>query len=433
MKHRVWYIVFSAMVLTCYSNSADAQFLKKLFGGGRKKTKNEFTKRSSDEKVNKPSEDKPVLKKRELEYPPGQIKDRYRIDLLAPLYLEELVKDGKAVFKYRLPDKAFDGVTFYEGMTLAADTLRKLGYKFDIYVHDVTDILESPSTLVNTDAFINSDLIIGVMSAQDIPQVARYAAKHHINFVSALSPSDGGVMNNPFFTMLQPTLYTHCKEMTERMYKKYKNTSPIVFYRTNVTVDSLAYEYIMDNNRTGYNVLLCNEIPSGTKILPLLDSTTTNIVLMPILSEQYAESLILKLKEWFPNYRFDIWGMPSWDDLPSMKKPDSYPNTTIYYTSPYYFDSTTASGRALVRKYKKQYGGRPDPMVFRGYETLYWYGYLLRKYGTVFNPYMKDNGWAPFTRYDIRTNWTDKNILLYNENKHLYLYKYSSGSYLVEY
>jgi hypothetical protein len=45
---------------------------------------------------------------------------------------------------------------------------------------------------------------------------------------------------------------------------------------------------------------------------------------------------------------------------------------------------------------------------------------------------MSDNGAAPFTRFEIKPQWTTDNDLLYNENMHVYLYRYQGGSYMVE-
>ena len=64
-------------------------------------------------------------------------------------------------------------------------------------------------------------------------------------------------------------------------------------------------------------------------------------------------------------------------------------------------------------------------------EALYWYAYLLQKYGTVYNARLSDNATAPFTKFEVKPQWDAQPNLLYNENEHLYLYRYQSGSFLV--
>ena len=93
---------------------------------------------------------------------------------------------------------------------------------------------------------------------------------------------------------------------------------------------------------------------------------------------------------------------------------------------------STGPGQALANMYKQDIGGTPGEMVFRGYETTYWFSYLLSKYGTVFNTKFKDDAAAPFTRFDIRQQKNDDGKIMYLENEHIYLYRYQSSSYMVE-
>ena len=369
--------------------------------------------------------------KRDFDFPESAMKERYRIDVLAPLYLAELVQDGKAV-PGRLPEKVVAPLKFYEGMMIAADTLKKLGYKFDVYVYDVSDALESPATLVNTDAFKGSDLILGILTSSDFPVVANYARKNHVNFVSALSPSTQGISENPYFTLLQPTLETHCNAIEEFIYKKNGNISPVMLYRKKVGIDSIAYKYFMEGNAIEYRSLQCDSIPTKERLQSYFTKNIKNVVVLPIMSDKYAESVLRNLYMWFPEYDFEVWGMPSWSDMQSLKKSDAYPNVVVYFTNPFHFDASTASGLAVTNAYKRKLGGKPDNMVFRGYETMFWYAYLMKRYGNIFNIQLWDNGGAPFTRFNISPVKNEKEQVDYYENKHLYLYRYHSSSYMVE-
>lgn len=373
---------------------------------------------------------KPVV--RDYNYPPSQVKDKYRIDVLAPLYLHDLVQDGKVVNKFKIPDKVLPSLKFYEGLSLAVDTLKKMGYKFDIYVYDVSDELESVATLVNTDAMVGSDLIIGILSSNDFPRIANHVKKYNVNFVSALSPSNYKIAGNPYFTMIQPTLETHCAAIEEQVYNKHGNIMPLLMYRTDIDVDNTALGNFVTNNAIEYDKLNCNKMPSRDEIAPFLNKDGKNVIVMPILSYGYAERILVSLSQWFPDYDLEVWGMPSWGEMPALKKRDAFPNIAVYYTSPFYFDPTTASGLAVMNAYRKKFGGIADDMVFRGYETMVWYAYLLKKYGNIFNERLWDSGGAPFTRYKIEPVKDNEGELMYYENKHTYLYRYQGGSFMVE-
>jgi len=179
-------------------------------------------------------------------------------------------------------------------------------------------------------------------------------------------------------------------------------------------------------------VIACDKLPSPARLKQLFDSTETNVIIMPVLNTDYAASLLEQLREVLPDYRFEVFGMPTWNNRAFLKRTEEFINIAFSFTTPFHFDHTTASGSALAERYGETYGGTPNEWVFRGYETFLWYAGLLSKFGTVFNPRMSGYNTAVYTKYDIRQARDEHNDLLYNENRHLYLYRYQAGSYVVE-
>ena len=179
-----------------------------------------------------------------------------------------------------------------------------------------------------------------------------------------------------------------------------------------------------------FNTLSANQYLLPEQLSPFFDSTQLNIIFMPIINDQYAQGIIENLHAWFPSYQFEVYGLPSWKAMSRLRIPGAYPNVSVNYTSPYYYDMNNPQCSNIAKEYKKIYYGAINEMTFRGYETLMWYSYLLKRYGTVFNEKVSDNT-VSFSKYEITTQWTKNNDLLYNENTHYYLYRYQSGSYMI--
>jgi len=414
------------------ANHAEAQFWKNWFG-----KKEEKRKPRPHKSVNTPEE--PVKaksfagKRHEVVYPDSKIKKHYRIDVLVPLYLDELVNGEYVTFKDKVPEKALLGLDFYEGLKMAVDTLSRYSFSIDVYVHDIATFNSSSEQLVNGGKLDSADLIIGAIQSHDIPVIASFAKKMHINFVSAVSPSDGGVKDNQYFTLMQPSLQLHCEAILKEINKKYHSRAVSVLYRTTAKADENAYNIIIKDTSLDieYQKLLVNTLPTHEKMLPLFDSTKTNVVIVPIIDNAFADSILKDLHNDFPSYKFEVYGMPTWKSIASLHKPDAYPNIGITITAPTYFDASTAMGQYVEGKYKKEYGGRPGDMVYTGYEDMYWYANLLLQNGTIFNKKYTGNNTAPFTRFDISPRWDKDDNIYYNENRHVYLYRYQSGSYIV--
>ena len=412
---------------------ANAQFFKRLFGGKEEPHRKPAPR--PQPKSNAASGKKAIAKRTgpdEIVYPKSIRKERYRIDVFVPLYLNECVKGDKHVSKDKIPEKALPGINFYEGVKLAVDTLDQSGYRMDVFVHDVTEPKETPEALISAKTLDSADLIIGAVPTNMVAPLAQFAKKHTINFISTMSPSDANVKDNPYFTLLQPTLASHCEGIRKTVSKKYGNSRMFIYHRSNVAVDETAFKALTKDSLFHLTTINAATLPQPTALKYLFDSTENNVILMPILDANYAAQLLQQLHTLYPNYRFEVYGMPSWKGMNALHKNSDLENIAIYFTAPYYFDGSTASGQSLANDYKRSFGGKPGEMVFRGYETLSFYTYLLNKYGTIFNPKIADNASATYTRFDIKPRWDKDFNLLYNENAHLYIYRYQDGNFVVE-
>lgn len=417
-------------------NSVQAQFWKNSNEKDHKTKKKPADTQKKEIKKDKPESAKTKKESKnaresQLDYPLSVIKPRYRIDVLTPLYLNELIVDGKKSKHKKVLDQAGVGLNLYEGIKLAADTLNLYGYQLDVFVHDISDVLSTPETLVNTGALDSSDLIIGAVGAQQVAVIARFAKKKKINFVSILSPFDGEVSKNYFFTLIQPTLQTHCEWIRKDAASRYPNRKFTVYHRPDSRIDEEAYDLLIPDRADGGMEVKCTTQPKREQLALLFDSSQINVVMMPILDPGYASMLLKQLVLEFPGYHFEVYGMPSWKSMDLLRSTDALQNIIVMVTSPFYFDSNTPSGKLVFNRYQKTYGGYPSEMVFRGYESLQWYAYLLDKYGTIYNGHQSDNTASIWTHFEIKPRFNKDGDLLYNENKHLYLYRFTKGAYTV--
>lgn len=412
------------LLLLCLAlgNGASAQFWKR--GGGKRKKAAAL---NIDSVASEPVANS--KKKRAVEYPQSIAKERYRIDVLLPLYLDELVKEDKPTFKSKVPEKAQAGISFYEGLSIAVDSLTQMGYKTDVFVHDLTAKGATIEELLQKDSLEHTDLIIGYVSAPQVPLLARFAAAKKINFISAFSPSDANIKDNPYFVLMNPTLQNNCEAIVQSLLKKKGQESVFVFKRESLSVDSLAYHFLVEEKELIHTIEVdCNKLPDSTKLSLLLDSMNTNLLLMPILDANYCEKIIQKLHRCFPKYHFEIYGMPSWKGMCSSKKMTELgENVAITITQPYNFDANSALAQSIAEKQRIKFGGKANDITYRGFELVFWMTDLLNKYGAVFNEKTEDKSMALFTKYDLKPKWDKDNNFYYTENKHLYLYRYHLG------
>ena len=400
------------------------------------KTKKKQTKKTKSTKKETAKKDVPLnaapqaveVTKLDKEHPRQQKKNRYRVDVLALLYLDDLVKGGATTFKDKIPDKALPGVAFYAGLTIAADSLKKEGFNIDIYVHDVASFLESPVRLTTLGGIDSSDLIIGAVPPADIPVLAEYAKKNSVNFVSTMSASDGGVKDNPYFTMMQPSLRSHSEWIINDILKNFPKQQVSLLYRTKGEGNENAYDYLTDApgaEHIHFKYMSCNAMLKKANFDLVVDPGKINVMIVSILDIGFADSLLHELSRDFPGTHFEVYGMPSWTSMP---REGGMPNLTINVTTPFTIDVNTATGQYVKHMYHQNYSGKMSESVYRGYETMFWYATLLRKYGTHFAEKYNDNTIAaPFTQFDIKPVTDKKGHILYYENRHIFMSTYEGG------
>ncbi|WP_162902797.1 ABC transporter substrate-binding protein [Taibaiella koreensis] len=426
---KILFLVVACSLLTPVASPA--QFWKKLF----KKEVKKPVKKNPDKNKPVAKKDEPKLKKRvPPEYPAAGKKDVYRIDVLLPLNLNALVQNGKPLYK-KAPDHLQSAINFYEGLGIAAQAMQNKDVKLEWYVHDITDPADNIAQLTTGKKMEQTDLIIGCVQSNDIPALAAYAKKKKINFVSALSPADANTKDNPYFILIQPTLKTHISQLIAYADKKYGKNPKYIFHNNNTSGEKEAYNQLRDAliEEKDLSIVDCSRLKLTTDTLSrLFDSTKVNVVFVSVLDIGSAEQILNTLAAMPRSYRFQIFGMPSWKSLRGLSQQSAYMGLSIHYTTPFYYDPTTAAGKYVTTQYTATYGGTPSEMVYRGYESLYWLSHLLEQHGVVFNKDIGDVSAAPFTRYEIEPAWSRENDFLYLENNKLYMLHYQNGGYVVE-
>ena len=355
--------------------------------------------------------------------PSSRKKEHYRIDLLGSFYIDELSKTDIA----RIPERAQSSIDFYEGLQLAADSLNQAGFVIDVFVHDITDPQKTPQFLISTHVLEESDLIIGLLQTEEMDVLADYAKSKHIHFISALSPSDGGIEENTFFTVLQPTLKSHCESIRQYVATHHNDRRIIVYNRSKTPIDAKAFEYLTKGNEELFQKLSCNKLPTIERMSKAFDSTYPNVIVMPILETAYADSLLNQLKDSFPRYKFVVYGMPSWKYVKWVKKSNAHPNVTVNITTPFYYDTQLPVVKAVNNACIKTYGIKASEMVYRGYDCTLLYAQWLRKYGTGFYNHALSDKTTLLTDYDIRPRWDEDQYPRYYENMSIWLQHYEKG------
>ena len=357
---------------------------------------------------------------------------KQKIAVFVPLYLDSAF-DATNNYRY---DKSFPkfinpGLEFYEGVQLALDSLSKEKTKLEVFVYDTRSqdhLMEQANELDST-----VGLIIAYTNMQENWVLADEAKKRRIPYINVNLPNDGGITNNPFFVMLNPTLKTHV-EAVYRFLQKYFSLNTIVVFRKKGQMEDMIKGYIDDFGKSkvvGPLKLKYVDLPDSfavQQLLPLLDSNRQNTCVGGSLDDNFNRRLITQLALAGKSYKISIVGMPTFSSLEKDLTKNEFRGPEIIYGDPFYNPRTNKVSVEITNYFNTKFYARPSDMVMRGYETAWHFTRLMIKYENTFATNISAKEFNVFREFDIqpainkKTNQPD-----YLENKKLYFIRWQDG------
>lgn len=360
---------------------------------------------------------------------------RQRIAIFTPLYLDSAF-DATGNYRYdakTFPRQSSAGLEFWEGAELAIDSLKKEGVQLDIHVYDTRASQQQFDSLLASEDFKQTDLMIGqVKDATEAVKFANLAATLNIPFVNANLPNDQGIANNPNYVILSPTLQTHCNGIYRFLQKNYSLQEIIVFRKKGTTEDRIRNYFAEFEKTTTVKLklryIMLEDNFTQDKLEVYLNEGKPNICVAGSFDATFAQNLCQQLallsKANMPNV---VIGMPTWEQMDFEKS--QYKNLEIIYGTAFYIAPAGKLASSVSENFKTSFYSRPSDMVFRGYETLYHFGHLLKLYGHNLGSSLSDKKYMLFGgEFDIQPVINRATMTLdYFENKKLYFVKKLDG------
>jgi hypothetical protein len=335
-----------------------------------------------------------------------------------------------------LPKKVLPGLEFYNGVMMAIDSLNREQAKAEISIYDTKQTHESLIELLKKPELNDVGLIIAaITSPAELKTFADAALTKNIPFISATYPNYVGVVQNPFFVLLNSSFQAHLDGLYRHMQQYYSANTIIAVTRKGPT-ENYIKNYITGINTTSASVPLkikwinadANN-NSVSRLVPALDSTKKNIVFVASPLESFGLNIVktISSKE---SYQTTAIGMPTWGGIKDLDKPECK-NVEIVFSTPFLYYSQNISLSSLVNKrYKEKYYSRPSDMVFRGFEVTYHFTKLLQKYKNSLANNLSDTSFTLFNPFKLEPVKTRKTSIKadFLENKKLYFIKKQEGN-----
>jgi LysM repeat protein len=398
----------------------------------------------------------PVVK---IERPKGYtpVKDlRGSLDVavLLPFYLMEnasrieidssKMKNGKTIYKEIKKSEdwiypgSFDFVEMYEGILLAADTLRTLGLDINIYPFDIESDTIGVTKLINSGKLAGMALIIGPVYSYNLMSVAAYAKQFGIPVVSPVPLiNNSALTNNPTLFMANSSIEVAQKTLAKKI-SEYFNSNLVFIHAdtTNSDEDVKRFKNLIFTElspKIPFEEIKFKEFPFYSR--SMFDNDSINR-LSHALSDQSANTVIIASEE-APvisetimdvhslSKKFDIkvFGYPAMREIDNLE-PEYFFDLDMTIYSPYWIDYSMNDVKQFNRDFFKKFLTQPleKSYSWEGYDMAYYFLSGIAMHGKDFitNPEIHRPDLLQ-TEYDFVRKDPESGF----ENQKLYLVKYT--------
>ncbi len=396
-----------------------------------------------------------------LEHPSGYLPVRnlrgsYNVGVMLPFFLEENMKRsdidssriirGKKVYKVieRPEDwiypRSLGFVEMYEGILLAADTLRSLGIDVKLHVFDIASDTAVVTRLIASGRLDNLDLIIGPVFSRNLALVASYAGSRGIPVVSPVQLSSSAVLNgNPLLFMANPTTEVAEKAIIKKAADYYNDNFVIIHsdsqsdsaeyarFKSEIVSElasRIPYEEIKLKDFVFYSRSLFGN-DSINRLEHAFSAESPNVVIIasddgPLMSESLTDVHALKRK-----FSINVFGYPGVRYLDNLDHKICFDLGLMVY-SPFWIDYAKDNVMRFNARFRQKFFTEPSEISYawQGYDIVYYFLSGLSIHGKEFLVHPEiHNVELLHSEYDFRRRSVSDGF----ENNKLYLIRYSNN------
>ena len=382
------------------------------------------------------------------------LRGTYNIALLLPLYFEQNARrteidssqviKGKPVKKIvRKPDdwiyeESAPFIELYQGVLIAADTLRSLGVNINLHVYDIQSDTVGVKNLIESGELRDMDLIIGPIYSHNLSIVSDYASSRQIPVISPVSLMSTDVLDdNPYLFLVNPSLSV-AQERIAQIAKAYADDNFILIYSDTAKYKSeirqfksylfreltteIPYEEIRFKEFLFYSrSALSND--SINRLGHAMSENSNNIILIASEDRAVLSESLMDINTLSKKYPVKVIGYPAMRDLYNLD-PKNYFDIGIELLSPYWIDYSRRDVINFNRAFRSYFFTEPEEISFAwlGYDITYYFlsGLALNGRRFISNPQIHNPDLLS-TEFDFRRDRRRNGF----ENHKLYLIKYT--------
>jgi LysM repeat protein len=334
--------------------------------------------------------------------------------------------------------QSLDFIEMYEGILLAADTLRSLGLNINLHTFDIKSDTVELTKIIQSGKLEGMDLIIGPVYSHNLSIVGAYAKDRGIPLVSPVPLYNNSVLSgNPELFMASSSLEIAQKALA-RKFGEYPDHNFIFIHSDTLGIDEdvqrfrrlilselsarMPYEDIKFREFQFYNRSMFNS-DSINRLSHALSDRSKNIIVIASEEAPIISSTIIDVHSLSRKFDVKVFGYPVMKDLDNLD-PKYFFDLDLMIYSPYWIDYSKNAVVQFNSDYRQKFLTEPTEKSYawQGYDIAYYFMSGLAIHGSEFirhpeihRPELLE------TDYDFVSNSPGNGF----ENRNLFLIRYT--------
>lgn len=354
----------------------------------------------------------------------GELNGSVRVAVMLPFqlaensvrsYIDSSKRDAKGKKIYRdvtmsgswIYEGSLPFLEMYEGILIAADSLRRLGLRIELDLYDTGSDTSRVDRLLLSGALNEADLIIGPVFSYNLSRVSAFAAQHDIPVVSPVQIRDQRILEN------RPTLYRvyPAAKVSQDVIISEVRTHPgsniIFLYSDTLMSDPLTSEFwsrlknSLAADNSGDTSMISSRYFTGlvsrrnsysgvSSVESLLKPDRENLIILASTQTPVVSSAFSTLHTLIRKYDIKVMGYPEIRGLETVDLRYYY-DLELFIPSESYIDFSKPASLAFSTAFMKKFRTEPmaESFAWRGFDIAWYFIGGIASHG---NAFLKDPG-----------------------------------------
>jgi len=347
----------------------------------------------------------------------AQNKSMIKIALLMPFCAEEINQNPN----HKNADLGNACREYYQGLLIAADSLKIAGFNIEITVFDTEKDTLKFKKMLNNEAIQNADFIIGPVIKEGQLMMQNFKNKNNSFHLSPLFTFTKTIINDQRAISAYPDLTFYADYFVNYLNKNSSVGNIVVLVGKDVS-DKLLANYLKQIVKPEFPLKVKQiDIAKVTDIYKNLSKENDNFIFIASNDENQINAALKMIADTSNAFKMNTFGLRKILDF-NIINTEYWLKSNLHIISPFYIDYSNLLTKKFIETYRIYYETEPNEFAFVGYDQFIM---TLSTFVQTNGSFKDLNKIAPHSLLANRYLLKEKNNASGLQNSYLHILKYS--------